>query len=85
MVGVLNTSYLVGFHGHDNRKFLILLCCWVLFEPTSIASAAIATMRIHCQGHVAHPYSKWSTQDMYVSAHFMHGSDFHAFSMHVSG
>ena len=22
---------------------------------------------------------------MHVSAHFMHGSDFHAFSMHVSG
>ena len=42
------------------RNFL--LCCWVLLEPTFIASAVVATMRMRRQGHVAH-----GTSPLYTS------------------
>ena len=39
----------------------ILLCLWVLLDLTSLASAVVATMRMHCQGHVAHGTSRLYT------------------------
>ena len=41
---------------------LLLLGCWVLLDLTFIASTVVATMRMCCQGHVAHGTSLLYTE-----------------------